>query len=791
MPGQPPNPSLVGSTIQNRDSSTPVSYQISDWLRSSGVVDTYLAAHVGVAIKIELKHFNPAFTSLTGFADRFNRHVKPLVTLNVGSVIKVYDYGSDNNRYFIVVEYHKSPTLRARLENETRLPLSNAIDYIRQISEALAQAASAGVLHGLLAPESITLTSKRGALIGDIGLAPIFGDSLARVLAKTPQISAYAAPELVMGQALTVSHDLYALTSLLYEMTTGQLPYPNATPFQVGGLSVPDPANLDRALMPLTAIIRQGLAKDPAERFNNYNDFETALRDLSAPVVPAARILPPVAAPKTEIVQDDFAGRTMADMPVFSAPPAPAPRIPTPPPVAAPKTEVVEDDFAGRTMADMPVFNAPPPAPHSPTPPPVAAPKTEIVEDDFAGRTMADMPVFNAPPPPAPHIPTPPPVAAPKTEVVEDDFAGRTMADMPVFSAPPAPAPRIPTPPPVAAPKTEMVEDDFAGRTMADMPVFSAPPTPAPRISTPPPAIAPKTEMVEDDFAGRTMADMPVFNTPPPAPTAHVPTPPPPAPAPHIPTPPPAIPDKPIVVVQPPAPGRPPPSATNIKVPPAAAAKAAVKRDNQPPAVPYTPPPAAPVPAPAPVQKQVPVKPPPPPAEPNFSARTMLEMPGLQQPSVPPSFNTAPPPAASPSYQTTPRQLEQRYRTERIDDQNDANSPYSMPTMPPSGSSIPPQSAVPYNFGSVPPSYPGAQVTTPRQLDQRYSTSVMNRAEINSSGNPSSGVTGFLAAYDGDKGESKPKRKTSPLVVIIILIVVLLIAAGIGFVALKAAGVIG
>ena len=138
-------------------------------------------------------------------------------------------------------------------------------------------------------------------------------------------------------------------------------------------------------------------------------------------------------------------------------------------------------------------------------------------------------------------------------------------------------------------------------------------------------------------------------------------------------------------------------------------------------------------------------------------------------PVVPPSFNTAPPSSAA---------------------QSDASA-YSQPTMPPGSASVP-HNAVQYNFGSVPPSYPGAQVTTPRQLDQRYSTSVMNRADIGGgSGSPSSGVTGFLTAYKGEKDKNSQKRKVNPLLVIILLIVVLLIVAGIAFVVLKATGTIG
>lgn len=158
---------------------------------------------------------------------------------------------------------------------------------------------------------------------------------------------------------------------------------------------------------------------------------------------------------------------------------------------------------------------------------------------------------------------------------------------------------------------------------------------------------------------------------------------------------------------------------------------------------------------------------------------------------IPPSFNTAPPAAPAQSYGNSPRQLEQRYRTDRIDDPSTGpDSPYSMPTVPPGGAA--PPNSVPYNFGSVPPTYSGggAQMTTPRQLDQRYSTSVMNRADISGSGNgPSSGVTGFLSAYQGEKPAAAKRR--SPVLLIVIVLLVLLILIAVGFVVLKASGALG
>src|SRR5579864_5397055 len=172
MPGQQPNQSLVGRTIQSTDSTTPISYKVSEWLRSTSVLETYLAVHSAVALKIELQVLTPALTAQAEFATRFISQLKTLVALNVPSMAKVYDYGRDGSHFFIVIEHHKSPILRAKLETDGRLPLNIALNNARLMGETLGYAASQGVLHGLLSSDVVTLSSRRGPVLDHFGLTP-------------------------------------------------------------------------------------------------------------------------------------------------------------------------------------------------------------------------------------------------------------------------------------------------------------------------------------------------------------------------------------------------------------------------------------------------------------------------------------------------------------------------------------------------------------------------------------------------------------------------------------------
>ena len=363
---------LVGQTLGNNDGKA--TYIVQELVSANALYTTYQAAHTMIHLKVMIKVFDPSVTSQADFAERFKAQIKALLDLNVPSIVKVFDYGSEQSYFNIVIEYHKSPPLASKLAEEKRLPLPVAIDYGRSLADALGSAAAAGVFHGSLSPHSITISSKRGPLLNDLGLAMLIDTrSLAALLAADRNLIDYAAPEVLRGSSPDALSDQYSLAAIVYEMASGQPPYQSlssaTTAEQHMTAPIPNIAALDPALSVLAPVLMRALAKDAAQRYPNFGEFNQALAlVLRIPVQGAAVSAPPPA-------------------PL----PTPKPAAPAPAPSNSDRTmpEISAEDLRRQLAAAMPP--APPPQPAVPTPARPPIPPVRPPAPSNSDRTMPEM----------------------------------------------------------------------------------------------------------------------------------------------------------------------------------------------------------------------------------------------------------------------------------------------------------------------------------------------------------------------------------------------------------------
>ena len=197
-------------------------------------------------------------------------------------------------RQFIVMELVEGQSLSARLVRGA-LPVEEAVDFGRQMAEALAHAHARGVVHRDFKSANVVVTPDGQVKVLDFGLAKrLAADEGADAATRsrqsltdvgvTPGTLAYMAPEQLKGQPADARSDIWALGVVLYELVSGQRPFQGKTGFELSSaiLSQPIPALPADAPPPVVAVIGRCLAKEPGERYQQANEVREALEAVAA-----------------------------------------------------------------------------------------------------------------------------------------------------------------------------------------------------------------------------------------------------------------------------------------------------------------------------------------------------------------------------------------------------------------------------------------------------------------------------------------------------------------------------
>jgi len=235
---------------------------------------------------VAVKVLKAEFAALRDERARFvreARHGTTVVHPNVVSVVAVVDEGE---RPWLAMDYVAGRTLKDLLAE--RPPLSLVLSLGAQVADALAAAHAEGIVHRDLKPSNVMVDRDGMARVADWGLSKALDDD-ARLTADGTLLGTplYMAPEVVSGRPASPRSDLYALGVILYEATTGSLPFTGATIAAVlqahlGGRP-PRPARLVPDLpLVFDGLVMALLARDPAERPGSADEVAVTLRTLAA-----------------------------------------------------------------------------------------------------------------------------------------------------------------------------------------------------------------------------------------------------------------------------------------------------------------------------------------------------------------------------------------------------------------------------------------------------------------------------------------------------------------------------
>ena len=268
-------------------------YQILEQLGQGGMASVFKAHQPSLNRFVAVKVLPAQLALTSGFSERFVREAQTVAQLNHPNILPVIDFGQDQGLSYIAMKYVAGGTLRERLGQP--MELERVIHFIEQVAAALDHAHSRGILHRDIKPSNVLLDEGDWVQLADFGLAKLIAsDEKLTGSGLGVGTPAYMAPEQSQGSSVDHRADIYSLGVVVYEMTTGQLPFEAETPMAVVIKHVtesPPPPCQNNPTLPqaLDDIILKALHKTPSQRYASAGALARALKET---IASQARVVP-------------------------------------------------------------------------------------------------------------------------------------------------------------------------------------------------------------------------------------------------------------------------------------------------------------------------------------------------------------------------------------------------------------------------------------------------------------------------------------------------------------------
>jgi serine/threonine-protein kinase len=289
---------VVGELIAGR-------FELEELVGYGGMSSVYRARDRLLERSVALKILHEQYTRDEDYVERFRREARAVAQLTHPNIVTVIDRGEQDGRQFIVFEYVDGENLKELLEREGPLDVREVVDLGVQVARGLSFAHSQGLVHRDVKPQNVLLDSDGRAKVTDFGIArslDVGGMTLTGTVLGTGN---YIAPEQARGQPVDDQTDVYSLGCVLFELLTGEAPYPGDNFVSVAMRHVNDPVPSVREFrqdvpLRLDWAIQRAMAKDHTERFGSMAEFASELEAGRAELdgaEGATVIVPPTPAP--------------------------------------------------------------------------------------------------------------------------------------------------------------------------------------------------------------------------------------------------------------------------------------------------------------------------------------------------------------------------------------------------------------------------------------------------------------------------------------------------------------
>jgi beta-lactam-binding protein with PASTA domain/tRNA A-37 threonylcarbamoyl transferase component Bud32 len=261
-------------------------YRVTEKIGTGGMADVFKAQDEVLGRTVAVKMMHRHFAADPTFVQRFRQEANAAANLSSANIVNIFDWGEQGDTYFIVMEYVRGTDLKTLLDQRGPLPADKAEDYGAQVCSALAVAHGYGIIHRDIKPQNLILTGDGTVKVTDFGIARAGNTNMTQT-GSVLGTAYYLSPEQAQGRELTPASDLYSLGIVLYELTTGNLPFVGDTPVSTALKQVNEPPVPPRQVNPglpepLQAIILHAMRKNPSERYQTADEMKKDLRAAAA-----------------------------------------------------------------------------------------------------------------------------------------------------------------------------------------------------------------------------------------------------------------------------------------------------------------------------------------------------------------------------------------------------------------------------------------------------------------------------------------------------------------------------
>ncbi len=215
---------------------------------------------------------------------RFQTEARAAGLLTHPNIVVVFDAGEEDGLYYITMELVEGKSLQALLDDGHAFPLPRTLRIMDQTCSALQFAHERNVIHRDIKPANLMLTADDTVKVTDFGTAKILQFGTVQQTAHVMGTPSYMSPEQVKGRAVDGRSDIFSLGVMLYEMVTGEKPFPGQNITTVIYKIVNEEAVPPRQINPsihagISAVVMRALEKDPDQRYQSCREMLEDLRN--------------------------------------------------------------------------------------------------------------------------------------------------------------------------------------------------------------------------------------------------------------------------------------------------------------------------------------------------------------------------------------------------------------------------------------------------------------------------------------------------------------------------------